>query len=342
VTSIATTATSASVRAATPAAEAGVGRFEPGRPDDLDYRGRGRVRRLRDRAAQPYLFRPEPVDVATRSRPYQRRSRRHDDVPGHRLVVRLRDGALRVRRRRVLPRLQARSPLKLQFTFTPFASVSPLRPVGVTLRRLALGPTKQRALLALLLLHVNEVVPRERLIDELWGERTRETAATALQGYISGLRKLLEAGNGAERSSCSPKRLATSSGSTPPSSISTASNSSATRANTNSAQATPRPLPRPSPRARALARPPARRVRHRPLCRRPQPPASRTSARHARKPNRRRPRPRSTPRRHRRTRTARPTPPVPRTPARTTKIAVLGRFTAELCADALEPMRRPS
>ncbi len=59
---------------------------------------------------------------------------------------------------------------------------------------LALGPTKQRALLALLLLHLNEVVPRER-----WGERAPDTATTALHGYISGLRKLLEPGNGRER-----------------------------------------------------------------------------------------------------------------------------------------------
>ncbi len=58
-------------------------------------------------------------------------------------------------------------------------------------RLLALGGAKQRALLALLLLHANEVVPRDRLIDELWGERPPETAATALQGYVSGLRKTL-------------------------------------------------------------------------------------------------------------------------------------------------------
>ena len=32
-----------------------------------------------------------------------------------------------------------------------------------------LGGSKQRALLACLLLHANEVVSRDRLIDELWG-----------------------------------------------------------------------------------------------------------------------------------------------------------------------------
>jgi YVTN family beta-propeller protein len=58
-------------------------------------------------------------------------------------------------------------------------------------RLLTLGGAKQRALLALLLLHANEVVPRDRLIDELWGEQAPETAGTALQGYVSGLRKTL-------------------------------------------------------------------------------------------------------------------------------------------------------
>jgi DNA-binding SARP family transcriptional activator len=66
-------------------------------------------------------------------------------------------------------------------------------------RALALGPSKQRALLAVLLLHVNEVVPRDRLVEDLWGERAPETATTALHGYVSQLRKLLEPGNGAER-----------------------------------------------------------------------------------------------------------------------------------------------
>ncbi len=54
-----------------------------------------------------------------------------------------------------------------------------------------LGGAKQRALLALLILHANEIVPRDRLIDNIWGDRAPETAATALQGYVSGLRKAL-------------------------------------------------------------------------------------------------------------------------------------------------------
>ena len=37
-------------------------------------------------------------------------------------------------------------------------------------REVLLGGPKPRALLGVLLLHANEVVPADRLIDELWGE----------------------------------------------------------------------------------------------------------------------------------------------------------------------------
>jgi DNA-binding SARP family transcriptional activator/DNA-binding beta-propeller fold protein YncE len=58
-------------------------------------------------------------------------------------------------------------------------------------RLVPLGGRKQRALLALLLLHANAVVPRDRLIDELWGDEPPETARTALQVHVSQLRKAL-------------------------------------------------------------------------------------------------------------------------------------------------------
>ena len=57
---------------------------------------------------------------------------------------------------------------------------------------LTLGGVKQRSLLAILLLHANEVVGSERLIDAVWGEQPPGTAATALHGYVSQLRKTLE------------------------------------------------------------------------------------------------------------------------------------------------------
>jgi predicted ATPase/DNA-binding SARP family transcriptional activator len=56
-----------------------------------------------------------------------------------------------------------------------------------------IGASKPRALLGVLLLHPNEAVSSERLIDELWGERPPATANKVLQTYISQLRRLLGA-----------------------------------------------------------------------------------------------------------------------------------------------------
>ena len=55
----------------------------------------------------------------------------------------------------------------------------------------SLGGPKPRGLLAVLLLHSNEVVPADRLIDELWGEDSPERAAGALRVNVSRLRKAL-------------------------------------------------------------------------------------------------------------------------------------------------------
>ena len=62
-------------------------------------------------------------------------------------------------------------------------------------RVLALGGVKQRSLLALLLLHANEVVAAERLIGELWGEAPPATASKSIQSYVMRYRREL----GAER-----------------------------------------------------------------------------------------------------------------------------------------------
>ena len=56
---------------------------------------------------------------------------------------------------------------------------------------MALGGTKQRALLAMLALDANRAVSVDRLIEGLWGEEPPPTAVKMLQGYISQLRKLL-------------------------------------------------------------------------------------------------------------------------------------------------------
>ena len=54
---------------------------------------------------------------------------------------------------------------------------------------LALGAPKQRALLAYLLLNANTVVPRDRLVDVLWGAEPPRSAVSSLQVYVHGLRK---------------------------------------------------------------------------------------------------------------------------------------------------------
>ena len=58
-------------------------------------------------------------------------------------------------------------------------------------RPLALGRLKERTVLAVLLLHANAFVSRERLIDELWGVAPPATARKAVNVYISKLRKTL-------------------------------------------------------------------------------------------------------------------------------------------------------
>ena len=84
--------------------------------------------------------------------------------------------------------------------------LAPSRPAGMDFRilgpleafdegrRVRLGGDKQRALLALFLLHANQTLSTDRLIDELWGERPPATAAKTVQVYISRLRKALTCG----------------------------------------------------------------------------------------------------------------------------------------------------
>ncbi len=63
-----------------------------------------------------------------------------------------------------------------------------VRSASVTL---PLGGPRQRAVLAMLALRVNELVPDEFLIDGLWGESVPAGAAGALQVHVSRLRKAL-------------------------------------------------------------------------------------------------------------------------------------------------------
>ncbi len=66
-----------------------------------------------------------------------------------------------------------------------------LGPLEVTQdgRVVDLGAPRQRAVLAFLLLHANEVVSTDRLTEALWPDVTPKTAAKAIQVYVSALRK---------------------------------------------------------------------------------------------------------------------------------------------------------
>jgi YVTN family beta-propeller protein len=59
-------------------------------------------------------------------------------------------------------------------------------------RTIGLAGDKQRVLLAILLLHANEVVSADGLIDGLWGERPPPSALNALHVHVSRLRRALE------------------------------------------------------------------------------------------------------------------------------------------------------
>jgi YVTN family beta-propeller protein len=58
-------------------------------------------------------------------------------------------------------------------------------------RPIVLGAGRQRAVLAVLLLHANEVVSTDQLIDALWGAHPPETAAKVLQNHVSQLRRAI-------------------------------------------------------------------------------------------------------------------------------------------------------
>ena len=73
---------------------------------------------------------------------------------------------------------------------TEFRLLGPLE-VATNGRTLQIGSQKQRALLALLLVHSGEVLSTDRLVDELWGERPPKTATASLQNLVVQLRKVL-------------------------------------------------------------------------------------------------------------------------------------------------------
>lgn len=68
-----------------------------------------------------------------------------------------------------------------------------------------LGPAKQRAVLAVLLIHANKPVPSARIVEEVWGDERPENGVNVVQKYVAGLRRVLEP----ERPARSPGQLLT-------------------------------------------------------------------------------------------------------------------------------------
>jgi DNA-binding SARP family transcriptional activator len=72
-----------------------------------------------------------------------------------------------------------------------FRLLGPLEVQAAAGTPLPLGGQKQRGVLAILLLHPNEVVPVDRLIDDLWGASPPRTVQAYVQNCISKLRTVL-------------------------------------------------------------------------------------------------------------------------------------------------------
>src|SRR5689334_21469828 len=71
-----------------------------------------------------------------------------------------------------------------------FGILGPLE-VRTSGRAATVAAPKQRALLALLLLHANEVVPRDRIAEELWPGVSPASVVRALHVHVSSLRREL-------------------------------------------------------------------------------------------------------------------------------------------------------
>jgi DNA-binding SARP family transcriptional activator len=74
-----------------------------------------------------------------------------------------------------------------------FALLGPLRAWRDD-TELDLGPSKQRAVLAVLLLNANRPTPTSKIIDAVWGELPPENGVNVVQKYVAGLRRILEPG----------------------------------------------------------------------------------------------------------------------------------------------------
>jgi DNA-binding SARP family transcriptional activator len=72
-----------------------------------------------------------------------------------------------------------------------FELLGPLRAFR-GLQELELGPARQQAVLATLLLAANHAVPASEIVDQVWGDDPPANGANVVQKYIAGLRRVLE------------------------------------------------------------------------------------------------------------------------------------------------------
>jgi len=63
-------------------------------------------------------------------------------------------------------------------------------------RQIRLPAGRELSLFALLLVNGGEVVSTDRIFEALWGDQPPDTAAKAVQGYVSHLRRVLDPGDG--------------------------------------------------------------------------------------------------------------------------------------------------
>ncbi|GAA3395710.1 BTAD domain-containing putative transcriptional regulator [Cryptosporangium minutisporangium] len=72
-----------------------------------------------------------------------------------------------------------------------FAVLGPLR-IWRGDEELDLGPSKQRGVLAVLLLNANRAVPAHRIVDAVWDDEPPANGANVVQKYVAALRRVLE------------------------------------------------------------------------------------------------------------------------------------------------------
>ncbi|HET9772558.1 MAG TPA: BTAD domain-containing putative transcriptional regulator, partial [Acidimicrobiia bacterium] len=84
------------------------------------------------------------------------------------------------------------TPVALRFVTVEFRILGPLQVLRDG-QAVEPGSPKQRALLLNLLVHHGQVVPRDRLIEDLWAGSPPSTGLGVLQNYVSQLRRALGA-----------------------------------------------------------------------------------------------------------------------------------------------------